>query len=337
MAIISTKKCPLCNRLGRVISSNNPVSPGICVDCLERLVPYTDLNAVDHFCRTYDIPFLPDKWIRIAEEMKENTYEHYVSVVIDEYQNDLNYKEKNDNSSLWSTVNQQWNRNMDFKQILLDMESIKDGWLKIVRSKWGTQYEFSEYLRLEEIYNNTVSSVGTTSPLVLDTIRKLAVTSIKIDKALEEGEVKAAAEYSKMYQTFIKSGGFEEMVDISSDSNVIANVADLCNYLEENNFEFEFYDKVPRDVVDKTILDYQNWMRKFVLDSAGIIQQEYEIISDSWKTKIESDKHNEETKKLTLEEIIEQRKKGINEELDESLENEDFDFEEDDIDDEFKY
>lgn len=78
-------------------------------------------------------------------------------------------------------------------------------------------------------------------------------------------------------------------------------------------------------------------MRKFVLDSAGIIQQEYEIISDSWKTKIESDKHNEETKKLTLEEIIEQRKKSINEELDESLENEDFDFEEDDIDDEFKY
>lgn len=147
---------------------------------------------------------------------------------------------------------------MDFKQILLDMESIKDGWLKIVRSKWGTQYEFSEYLRLEEIYNNTVSSVGSTSPLILDTIRKLAVTSIKIDKALEEGEVKAAAEYSKMYQTFIKSGGFEEMVDISSDSNVIANVADLCNYLEENNFEFEFYDKVPRDVVDKTILDYQN-------------------------------------------------------------------------------
>ena len=146
---------------------------------------------------------------------------------------------------------------MDFKQILLEMESIKEGWLKIVRSKWGSQYEFSEYLRLEDIYNNTVSSVGSTSPLTLDTIRKLAVTSVMIDKALEQGEVKAAAEYSKMYQTFIKTGGFEDMVDAASDTNVISNVADLCNYLEENGFEFTFYDKVPRDVVDKTILDYQ--------------------------------------------------------------------------------
>lgn len=337
MNIVSTKKCPLCNRLGRVVSSNNSLSPGICLDCLERLVPYTDLVSVDKFCRTYDIPFLPDKWMRIAEEMREGVFEHYVTVVMDEYKNDLSYKEKNDNSSLWSTVNQQWNRNMDFKQILLEMESIKEGWLKIVRSKWGSQYEFSEYLRLEDIYNNTVSSVGSTSPLTLDTIRKLAVTSVMIDKALEQGEVKAAAEYSKMYQTFIKTGGFEDMVDAASDTNVISNVADLCNYLEENGFEFTFYDKVPRDVVDKTILDYQQWMRRFVLDSAGIIQQEYEIISDSWKTKIENDKYDEATSKLTLEEIIDQKKRGINEEIDDSLENEDFDFDEDDVDDEFKY
>lgn len=107
MNIVSTKKCPLCNRLGRVVSSNNSISPGICLDCLERLVPYTDLVSVDKFCRTYDIPFLPDKWMRIAEEMKEGVFEHYITVVMDEYKNDLNYKEKNDNSSLWSIVNQQ--------------------------------------------------------------------------------------------------------------------------------------------------------------------------------------------------------------------------------------
>jgi hypothetical protein len=93
---------------------------------------------------------------------------------------------------------------------------------------------------------------------------------------------------------------------------------------------------VERDVVDKTILDLQNWTRRFVLDSAGIIQQEYEIISDSWKSKIESDKTEEATKKLTLEEIIDQKKKGINEELDNSLDNEDIFFDEDDIDDDFK-
>lgn len=336
MAYTSTRRCPQCNKLGIVVNSNNPLSPGICKECLERLVPWNNLAAVNNWCRTYNIPFNPDKWTRIASEMKGDSFETYITVIMDEYKADPSYHEKDDKTELWNRVNEIWDRNLEFKDILLQIESIKEDWLKLQKSKWGPQYEFSEYLRLEEITNSTIRSTGTTNPLTIDTIRKLATTSIMIDKMIQEGEVKAAAEYSKMYQTFIKSGGFEEMIDVSSDADVIANVADLCNYLEENNFQFKFYDKVERDVVDKTILDQQNWVRRFVLDSAGIIQQEYEIISDSWKTKIESEKHEEATKKLTLEEIIDQKKKGINEELDKDLENEDIFFDEDDMDDDFK-
>lgn len=336
MNCVSTKRCPKCNKLGIVVNSNNPLSPGICKECLASTVPWNNLQAVDVFCRTYNIPFNPDKWIKIANEMKEDTYETYVSVVMEEYRNNPNYVIEKDNADLWGKVNEIWNRNLEFKEILVEIESIKEDWLKIQQAKWGPQYTFTEYLRLEDITNNTIRSTGATSPLIIDTIRKLATTSVMIDRMIEQGEVKAAAEFSKMYQTFIKSGGFEDIIDVSSETDVIANVADLCNHLEENGFQFKFYDKVERDVVDKTIADQQKWVRRFVLDNAGIIQQEYEIISDSYKQKIENDKHEEATKKLTLEEIIEQKKKGINEELDNSLEEEDFFFDEDDIDDGFK-
>lgn len=115
----------------------------------------------------------------------------------------------------------------------------------------------------------------------IDTIRKIAIASILTDRALQNGEVKDAADYSKMYQTFIKSGGLEEMVDMTNDEDVISTVADLCNYLEANDFQFEFYDNVQRDIVDRTIADQQNWIRRFVTDASGIIQQEYELIADS--------------------------------------------------------
>ena len=65
-----------------------------------------------------------------------------------------------------------------------------------------------------ELTNNTIRSTGTTNPLQIDTIRKIAIASILTDRALQNGEVKDAADYSKMYQTFIKSGGLEEMVDM---------------------------------------------------------------------------------------------------------------------------
>lgn len=127
-----------------------------------------------------------------------------------------------------------------------------------MQSKWGPQYTISEYLRLEELTNNTIRSTGVTNPLQIDTIRKISIASILTDRALQQGEVKDAAEYSKMYQTFIKSGGLEDQIDMTSDEDVIATVADLCNYLEENNFQFKFYDGVSRDVVDRTIADQQN-------------------------------------------------------------------------------
>lgn len=337
MQYTSTKRCPSCNQFGIIVHSNNSLSPGICKDCLSKLVPYNDLKAVDRWCRTYNIPFNPDKWIRMATELKNNTYEKYVETVMIEYQKDAFFKVEKDNSDLWGQVNELWERNMSFDDILVQISSIKDGWLKIQRAKWGPNYEFSEYLRLEDITNSTIRSTGTTNPLTIDTIRKLATTSVMIDRAIENGEVKEAAEYSKMYQNFIKSGGFEDVVNVASDTDVIANVADLCNYLEENGFRFSFYDKVSRDVVDKTIEDQQQWVRRFVLDSSGIIQQEYEIIADAYKSKLEDSKTSEAIKQVSLEEIIKQKKQEQEEALDNELAEEEFGFDEGDLDDEYKY
>ena len=60
------KGCPICKRPTEVVPTNNPLYPGICLECLQELVDYRDLNQVDFFCRTYNIPFLPEKWLRIA-------------------------------------------------------------------------------------------------------------------------------------------------------------------------------------------------------------------------------------------------------------------------------
>ena len=140
-----------------------------------------------------------------------------------------------------------------------------------------------------------------------------------------------------MYQTFIKSGGLEDQIDMTSDEDVIATVADLCNYLEENNFQFKFYDGVSRDVVDRTILDQQNWIKRFATDSAGIIQQEYEMIADAWKTNIENNKTAEATTQITLEEIVESRKKQEQQHIDYEDEEDDFFFDEGALNDEYKY
>ena len=206
-----------------------------------------------------------------------------------------------------------------------------------MHAKWGPQYTVTELLRLEELTNDTIRKTGVTNPLQIDTIRKIAVSSVLVDQALQRGEVKEAAEYSKMYQSYIKSAGFDEMLDVNNEDDVISTVADLCNYLEQNNFQFKFYDNVSRDIVDRTIVDQQNWIRRFVTDSAGIIQQEYEMISDAWKAKLENDKTDQATSQITLEEIVNTRKQQEQQVIDSEDEEEDFFFDEDDLNDEYKY
>lgn len=105
MTYTSTKKCPKCNTLGVVVNSNNPLVAGLCKDCLKKLVNCKDLVSADQFCKTYNIPFNPDKWVRMAEDLGSDMFETYIQVVMDEYKNDPDYKSANDNSSLWENVN----------------------------------------------------------------------------------------------------------------------------------------------------------------------------------------------------------------------------------------
>lgn len=77
-----------------------------------------------------------------------------------------------------------------------------------------------------------------------------------MEKALFEGDIKAAGEYSKMHKSLIEAAGLNDMIEVG-ESDVISTVSELCDYLEQNDFQFRFYDGVSRDIVDKTIADMQ--------------------------------------------------------------------------------
>ena len=142
-----------------------------------------------------------------------------------------------------------------------------------------------------------------------------------MEKALFEGDIKAAGEYSKMHKSLIEAAGLNDMIEVG-ESDVISTVSELCDYLEQNDFQFRFYDGVSRDIVDKTIADMQAWTRQFVLDTTGI-QQTYELIEDTYKNKLEKEKTEQATSDVSLDDLLEETKKKFNADFDASLEEED--------------
>ena len=113
------------------------------------------------------------------------------------------------------------------------------------------------------------------------------------------------------------------MVDVGSSDDVIYGLSDLADYLESKGFQPNFYDNVERDIVDKTIKDQQEWMINFVRNDIGI-KQTYDMIEDTFKTKLEREKSNKAYAETSIEELLDEVKAGINKEVDDQLDNEDF-------------
>lgn len=109
-------------------------------------------------------------------------------------------------------------------------------------------------MELENLYTSTVRAAGVTNPLTMAIIKKIAIANVDMSAALDELDVKAATNYNKIISDLIKSAGIEQMVDVGS-TEVISTVSELCQYLEDNDFQFRFYDQVSRDIVDATIED----------------------------------------------------------------------------------
>lgn len=308
-------RCPICGLTKEVIPSNNPIVKGVCSDCLNKQLKYDNLQNANFFCKTFNLPFKPDVWMRIATKAKKDTFKHYYTVIKDETPDQFYHATANDD--LWSKVDEEWQKIKDFNAVIDKLKTIKEGFLQRMQIKWGPNYSFEEYIKLEDLSTNTIRRGGMTDPLQIDAVKKIAAISVMMDQQLAAGEVKAAGEYAKMHAQLVKSAGLEDVLN-GTDEDVIGTISEMCDTLEKNGFQFKFYDGVSRDIVDKTIQDQQEWVRNFVLQSTGI-KQTYEMIEDLYKNKKEDQATDLALNDVSLDELMNKYRDGVNSEFDEEL------------------
>ena len=322
--------CGICQSKKDLVKSNNPIMPPICLSCLNKHLNYQDLKQANIFCRTYNIPFHPDKWIEISKDQKERTFLAYVEVVgIEEPESLYNGDRTGD---LWGVANEKWSQIRKHEQLIADIKPIREGFVSQMRIKWGGKYTLEQFIGLENLYTNTIKSFGVTTPLTQDIIKKIAIISVEMEEALGSGDLKAVSEYAKIHSSLVKAAGLDVMLDVG-ESDTISTVAELCDHLENKGFKFNFYDNVDRDIVDKTIKDQQEWTSNFVRDSTGI-KQTYEMIENMYKMSAEKIHTTQAADKVSIEDLVEEAKLRVSEEFDKELDDESDDMEDLEMDDE---
>jgi hypothetical protein len=331
--VFKNDSCSNCGKLNIMIPSNNKLVPDLCEHCVTEQLDYRNIEDADFFCRTFNYPFHPEKWMMVSKMYKKDTFKEYISWIIDDNPDENNYEDKN--QDFWKEVNKEWQVSLAHEELIDRIAPIKQDYILRNRIKWGGDYVFNELIYLENLFVNTLKANAVSNPMQIDAIKKACRLSVALDRAITTGESKSINELSKSYQNFVKTAQIDDIITNAS-KDVISNVSELVAYIEEQGFEMPYYDGVERDVVDISMNDIKDYLRRLVIDNTGL-EAEFEHINKSWRKEKEIQADAKSYEKVPIDVIMDKYTDEQNADTDAELEREDIDEEFFDDDEEGLY
>ena len=159
--------------------------------------------------------------------------------------------------------------------------------------KWGRLYKPSEWVILETHYNKMMNSFDIQDADTEATLIMLSKINLKMNQAIDCGDLDGALKASKMYDSLRKSAKFTAAQNKSEKGNYVDSIGEFVIMCErEEGFIPRFATDIPQDKVDLTLRDMNNYLYKLVTQDLGFGQQ----IEDSIK-KIQIQKEMEEAEK----------------------------------------
>lgn len=326
---LKTSKCPKCGMERELVFSNNPLVPSVCYDCLIENIDIANIEHANFFCRTYNIPFKPETWMKIVENFRHGDNKDVIKTYVKQYlhddKNNLYYQDST--ADVWKEANEEFQKVLEHKTLLESLEPVKKDFITRGQIKWGN-YTFTELIQLENLFNQTIDTFDINNPFQIESVKKACKLSVAIDRAIAGGDdTKDVSALITSYNAVLKTAKIEDMID-SANTDVIRNVSDLVEYLEENNFEFKYYDKVERDIVDKTINILKEHTTNLVLESTGL-EATLNQIKESYEAQKMLDADGEAFRALPLEELLQFARGNDEQEIEEELLSEEPEWEDD--------
>lgn len=142
--------------------------------------------------------------------------------------------------------------------------------IKFLRLKWGRVYRPSEWVQLEQLYNEMTTSYDIQSAGDINTLKLMCKTSLKANQLLDLGDVDGAQKMSKVYNEMMRSGKWTAAQNKTSETEVVDSIGELVAMCEKDGFIPRFYVDGPQDKVDRIIQDMQIFTRQLVTDELGL-------------------------------------------------------------------
>ena len=195
-----------------------------------------------------------------------------------------------------------------------------------LRLKWGKAYKPEEWVKLEQLYEEMMSSYDIQTAGHIDTLKLICKTSLKANQLIDMGDIEGFQKMSKVYDSLMKSGKFTAAQNKAEEGDFVDSVGELIEMCEKKGYIERFYIESPNDRVDLTIQDMQRYTRTLIEEETNLsnmieLALKQNAKEDQENTGIEDDIVDEDSL-ISLDDIEEELKDSDYEEFADFLEEE---------------
>jgi len=130
--------------------------------------------------------------------------------------------------------------------------------------KWGRLYKEEEWVQLEEFYNKMHETYDIQGASHEDYLKMICKTSLKMNQAIDTGDIDGFSKLSKNYDAMMRSAKFTAVQNKPEESNFISSIGEMVRLCESEGFIPRYHDQESRDVVDLTLKDMTEYTTRLV-------------------------------------------------------------------------
>ena len=173
--------------------------------------------------------------------------------------------------------------------------------------KWGKTYKPEEWVKLEQLYEDMMSSYDIQTAGHIDTLKLICKTSLKANQLIDIGDVEGFQKMSKVYDGLMKSGKFTAAQNKAESGEFIDSIGELIELCEREGYIERFYVETPNDKVDFVIQDMQRYTKTLVEEETNLSLMVEKALRNNEKEDTEDSENKEdsiiEEEDLSIEEI----------------------------------
>ena len=103
--------------------------------------------------------------------------------------------------------------------------------------KWGRLYSPAQWVALEQLYQRFMNSFDIQGAARIDTLKMICKTSLKMNEAIDSGDIETYQKLSRVYDTMMKSAKFTEAQNKENNGENIDSASAIVDFVEAHDGE----------------------------------------------------------------------------------------------------